>query len=74
MKYWKNEYPTIPAVQVVAFTKTQYTMAIIEPTKKEYLSTVGNYEWCEKHYTTERGWTEIEKGEFLLIKSKIIEL
>jgi len=72
MNYWKKEYPTIRATTAVSFTKNAYTSAAIDPAKKEYISMVGNYEWCEEHYTTERGWTEIQKGEFLLIVSKII--
>ena len=73
MKYWKKEYPTIQSIAAVGFTDYNYIQVDLDPKETQVSNTTGDFNWCENHYTSEHGWTEIEKGEFLLIKSQSIE-
>lgn len=73
MKYWKKEYLTINAITAVCFTDDNYCQVAINERSTELTTASGDHLWCKNHYTSERGWTEIEKGEFLLIKSQAIE-
>lgn len=73
MKYLKKEYPTIRSIAAVGFTDYNYIQVDLNPRETQVSNIIGDFQWCKKHYTTERGWTEIEKGEFLLFKSQAIE-
>ena len=73
MKYFKKEYDIIKAITAVSFTDVTYTQVAINKRSTELITAIGDYIWCKNHYTIKNGWTEIEKGEFLLIKSQAIE-
>lgn len=72
MKYYKKEYGNA-AITAVSFTESTYSQVIDRTSNVEVVNAIGNYTWCNDHYSTKRGWVEIEKGEFLLIKSQAID-
>ena len=73
MKYWKKEYQFIGSITAVSFTDSTYCQVMDSSSSIEVLNYKGDYKWCKDHYTAERDWVEIEKGEFLLIKSLAIQ-